>query len=217
MTHAGGGVGEAEGEGGLGVGEALEVAEEEDLAVVVVELVEGEAEAAFELAAEAVGGGGEAGVAEAVGEVEARAVGELGRGQRSLAVEGSPGGDPVAAVLVNHPVARDLAEPEVERHGRVAEVIGQAAARLDQDVLHDVARVDPAADRVVEPEVDHPPQRFAVPLPEPIGRGKGRRRREAVEQDAGRVGVGPHRDGVAGGSVVAGSILLAATARKEPG
>ena len=54
------------------------------------------------------------------------------------------------------------------------EVVGQPAARLEHHLLDHVAGVDPTAHRAVEPQADHPPERLAVPLPEPpLGRRVG--------------------------------------------
>ena len=118
VPHAGGRLAEAEDPGGLGVAELLEVAEQDDLAVGLVELVDRVAEPAPELVAEGRGGGRQLGVAELGGQVERRAIGE-GRRQRPLAVEAPTTGDPVPPVRVDQVVAGDLPEPEVERQGRV--------------------------------------------------------------------------------------------------
>ena len=96
------------------------------------------------------------------------------------------------AVLVDHVVAGDLAEPEVERHDRVAEVFGQPLVGLEQDLLHDVAGVDPPRQGVVEPQADHPPQGLAVPLPEAFGR-LGVVPADALQEHLRLRRVGPHR------------------------
>ena len=61
-------------------------------------------------------------------------------------------------VCVDDMVLRDLAQPEVERHRRVAEILRQPLAGLEQHVLHDVAGIDATRHRLVEPQADHPPQ-----------------------------------------------------------
>ena len=73
-------------------------------------------------------------------------------------------------VRVDDVVLSDLTEPEVERHHRVAEILGQPLAGLEQDVLDDVTGVNPAGHRLIEPQPDHPPQRRPVSLPELTGR-----------------------------------------------
>jgi hypothetical protein len=73
-------------------------------------------------------------------------------------------------VLVDHVVTGDVAKPEVERHRGIAQVFRQTLIGFEEHLLNDVARVDSAFDRAVEPVKDHPPERFAVPLPEPLRR-----------------------------------------------
>ena len=179
VAHARRGLAQAERARRLAVRELLEVAEQDDLAVAVVELHERRLEPPLELAAEGRGRGCQLRVAELRGQVERRAVEKRGRRQRLFAVQAAPRGAAVPPVLVDHRVARDLADPEVERHRRVAQVLIQPLARLDQDVLDDVTGIDPAPQRAIEAELDHPPQRCAIRLPEPLRRPSRRLPRRA--------------------------------------
>ena len=57
-----------------------------------------------------------------------------------------------------------------EGERRAAQVVVQPGVRLEHDLLHHVAGVDPADQGVVEPQPDHPPQGTAVLLPEAFHR-----------------------------------------------
>ena len=72
----------------------------------------------------------------------------------------------------------------MEWQDRIPEIVGQPPARFDEDILHDVARVDSSANRMIESQIDHPAQRLAMPGPEPFGGGRVAINGEAVEQVA---------------------------------
>jgi hypothetical protein len=73
---------------------------------------------------------------------------------------------------VDQPVVRDMPQPKMERHRRILQVLVEAAVGLYQHILHNVARVDPALHHPVHPQVDHPPQRLAVPIQELVDGGR---------------------------------------------
>jgi hypothetical protein len=83
VPHARGGLGQAQGQRRLGVGELLEMAEQEDLAIRVIEAVEGGMEPALELTAHRQGRGRERRVPELAGKVERRPIGERAGAGRS--------------------------------------------------------------------------------------------------------------------------------------
>ncbi len=58
--------------------------------------------------------------------------------------------------------------------GRVAQVFAQPLAGSQEHVLNNVAGIDPPAQRLVQPQSNHPPEGRAVTLPEFVrGRGVG--------------------------------------------
>ncbi len=136
----------------------------------------------LELAAERRGRGGQLGIAELRGQVERRAVGErrplpaAARGRGSAARR--PRCRRCSSIMWSRAIWRSQRWNGIDR---VPQVVSQPLARLDQDILDDVAGIDPASHRAIEPQVDHPPQRGAMPLPEPL-RGVGVVRRDALEQ-----------------------------------
>jgi len=75
MAHADRGLAQTQSLGRLAVGELLEVAEQDDLAVHTVKIVEGHPEAVLQLFPQRLGRGGERRVAKLGGEVERGSVG----------------------------------------------------------------------------------------------------------------------------------------------
>ena len=63
---------------------------------------------------------------------------------------------------VDHPVLSNLPQPQPKRHGRSLDVVGKPLRRLDQHVLHDVARINPRRHPPVHPGLHHPPDRIPV-------------------------------------------------------
>ena len=84
-------------------------------------------------------------------------------------------------VCIDDVIPRDLAQPEMKRQHRVAEILAQPLAGLDQHVLDDVAGIDATGYGLVQPQADHPPQGRPVPLPELVGR-RGIGLRNPVQQ-----------------------------------
>ena len=76
------------------------------------------------------------------------------------------------AVGIDHVVMSDLPQPEVKRQGRVTQVFTQPLAGSQEHVLDDVAGIDPPAQRLVQPQSDHPPEGRAVTLPEFVRGGR---------------------------------------------
>ena len=70
MAHAGRGLAQTQSLGRLAVGELLEVAEQDDLAVNTVKIVEGHPEAVLQLSPQRLGRGGERRIAKLGREVE---------------------------------------------------------------------------------------------------------------------------------------------------
>ena len=75
MAHARRGLAQTQSLGRLAVGELLEVAEQDDLTVNTVKIVEGHPEAVLQLSPQRLGRGGERRIAKLVREVERRSVG----------------------------------------------------------------------------------------------------------------------------------------------
>ena len=162
VPHPGRRVAEPQSPGDLAVGKVLEVAHQQDLAIRLVEPFNRLLKSALEFVADRHRGGRQLVVSEVGGQVDRRPIAEGRRGHRPFAIDAPAPRDAVLAVLVDQVVARDVPQPEVERHRRLAQILGQAAARLQQDPLDHVAGIDPAADRAVHPHLDHPPQGLAM-------------------------------------------------------
>ena len=71
-------------------------------------------------------------------------------------------------VHVVQPIAGDLPEPKLERQHRIAQVIGQPPAGLQQDGLDHITCILPASQRPIKPHGDHPPQWLAMASKQPI-------------------------------------------------
>jgi hypothetical protein len=79
-----------------------------------------------------------------------------------LAVEAAPLGLAVTAVSVDDVVLGDVPQPQMKGHGRVFQIIGQAAMCFEKHVLHDVAGIDARRQGRIEAQTDDAPQRLAV-------------------------------------------------------
>ena len=176
MAHAGGGLAQAQSLGRLAVGELLEVAEQDDLAVSIVKIVEGRTETVLQLSPQRLGRGGERGsrswAARSSEDWSANASEPRIPCQGPLAIQAPLAGPAVPAVGIDHLVASDLPQPEVKRQRRVPQVFTQPLAGLQEHVLDDVAGIDPPAQRLVQPQPDHPPEGRAVAFPEFVRGGR---------------------------------------------
>ena len=110
MAHPGRRIAHSQHLRGLVVGELLEVAKQDDLAVIRLELVDRRLETPLQLLAEGLGRRREGGIPELSGQVERRSVGECTRTgaelQGTFAVEAPLGGLPMPPVGVDHVVAQ---------------------------------------------------------------------------------------------------------------
>ncbi len=60
----------------------------------------------------------------------------------------------------------------MKRQGRVTQVLAQPLAGSQEHVLDDIAGIDPAAQRPIQPQSNHPPQGRAVTLPKFVRGGR---------------------------------------------
>ena len=88
--------------------------------------------------------------------------------QRHLAVEAAAGGDAMPTMGVDEAIPGHVPQPELEGHGRVCEIVAQAAVGLDHHVLHDVAGVDPPLHDPIHPLVDHSADRCPMTFQQPV-------------------------------------------------
>jgi hypothetical protein len=65
---------------------------------------------------------------------------------------------------VDHAVTSHVSEPQMERHTRIVQIVLNAAIRVHQNVLHDIAGIDTLADAAIESHGNHPAQRFPMPV-----------------------------------------------------
>src|SRR5580704_5671855 len=156
VAHSGGGRRKSQCLGRLRIAQLLEVSHEHDFRVLLFHLVQGRKKPSFQLFANGGGGGRQFVVAKLGRQVERGVLGKP-RSQRLLAIDTPPLGLPMAAMRVDHMILGQLAEPQMKRDLRVAEIIAQPTARLPQYVLHDIAGVDPRSQRPIQPQLHHPP------------------------------------------------------------
>ena len=116
---------------------------------------------ALQLLADGLGAGRRLGVDQLRDERRARLVRPRGPRDRLLPVDAAPLREPVPAVRVDDAVLRQVPQPQVERHVRLLQVLGQPLVGLDEHVLNDVGGVHAARDGRVEPQVDDAAERFA--------------------------------------------------------
>ena len=114
-----------------------------------------------------------------------------GRHHRLFPIDAAPGRHAVPPMGVDQPVPGHLPQPKMKWHRRMGQILLQPPMGVEQHILHDVAGIDPAADYAIHPQIDHPPQRRAMALQQPI---HGRRIAAAGfgEKFLRFVGVGPH-------------------------
>ena len=163
------------------------------------------------------------GVDELGDERHARFIGPRRAGDRLLAVHAAALGQAVPAVRVDDAVLRQVPQPQVERHVRLLQVLGEPLIGLDQHVLHDVGGIDAAGDGRVEPQVDDAAERLAE-LAEQLVDGTGFALAGVVEQPVGLArGWATWDIRICQGEMVArsrngrmGSVVLAASPRSPP-
>ena len=166
----------------------FEVAEEDDLPVVVVERLHRGSEPAFQFAPGGGGGRRELTVGEAGGGVGGRVAVTPPSHQRHLTIDAPGGGHPMAAVRVDQTVAGHVPQPQLEGHGGIGEVVAEPAVGLEEDILDDVAGIDAALDAPIHPPIDHLPDRIAVAGEKAVD-GIVVAAADAVEQDEGRLAI----------------------------
>jgi hypothetical protein len=89
---------------------------------------------------------------------------------RLLPIDAPFGRQAVAAMSIDNPILGDLPYPKVERNRRVIDVIHEPTIGLDQNVLHDIAYVEPLHDSLIESDCNHPTQGVTVPAEEFLDR-----------------------------------------------
>ncbi len=136
--------------------EVLEVAEEHDLPVLFVELLDSRGEPAFELVP---GGGGRRGklpIGDLAGHVDAGTLPVVDRDQRHLPVDAPRARHAMPTVGIDEPVAGHVPQPQPKGHRRILEIVAQPAIGLDEHVLNDIAGVNSPLDELVHPLIDQP-------------------------------------------------------------
>jgi hypothetical protein len=175
VPHPSGGFTQTQDSGRLAVGELFEMAKQDHLALIVIQLIERSVEPLLQLLAQGFGRWGQRGIPELRRQVQRGSIGERARSgtsrQGPLAIETPLAGTLVLAVRIDDLVASDLPEPEVERQDRIAQIIPQPLTGFEEDVLDNVARVDTASESPIQTQPDHPTQGRAMPLPQFLRRG----------------------------------------------
>jgi hypothetical protein len=115
---------------------------------------------------------------------------------RLLAVDASPLCFAMPAMGVDDPILGQVPKPKVKRHGRILQIFRQPLIRFEQNVLDNVAGIDPPSQHWIEPKVDDLSERFAKFAKQAID---GRRLAVfgVAKQSFGFIVVRPH-----GGSIV---------------
>lgn len=124
--------------------------QEDDFAVIFIELGERGLKPNCQLSAERRSRGSQAWIFELRGQVERRLIKIRPGRQRTLAIQASALSLPVPAMLIDDVVTRNLAEPEVERKDRVLQILRKPLVRLEQHFLNDVAGINPSTKRAIE-------------------------------------------------------------------
>ena len=99
----------------------------------------------------------------------------------------------VPAMGVDDAILGQVPQPHVERHVRRLQVLFEPLIRFDHDILNDVRRIDATGEYRIEPQVNHPPQRFAEFAEEAI-HGPGFTLSGLFEHFIGDFAVWPHDD-----------------------
>ena len=144
VAHAGGRLGQAECPGGFAIRQVLEVPQKENLAVVFAQLQEGGMEPLGQLAANGLGRRSRPLIAQFRGQIQRRAVEELVGGDGPFPIDAPTSRHAMTPMNVVQPIAGDLPEPELKRQRRIAQVIGQPPAGLQQNALDHIAGILPA-------------------------------------------------------------------------
>ena len=92
--------------------------------------------------------------------------------QMLFAVGTAPLGDSMTTVRIDELILGELPQPQMEREPRILHVIGQPLAGFQQDILDDVAGVNPLRDHPIHPQLDHLTQRLAMPLHQLVDGGR---------------------------------------------
>ena len=128
-------------------------------------------------------------------ELNRRLIGPGRRLNRLFAVDAPPLRLPMPAMRVDDPILGQVPQPQVKRHRRVLQILGQPLIGFEQHILNDVAGIDAASQHGVEPQVDDLPQRLAE-LAEQSVDGRGLAASGVVEQSSGFLVVRPHGESI---------------------
>jgi len=77
-------------------------------------------------------------------------------------------GGSMASVHINDAIFGQLAQPKMERHHRICQIVLQTLRRFHQDVLHDIAGIDATSHGLIESHLDHAPNRLPMPIHQAI-------------------------------------------------
>ena len=142
--------------------------QEHDLPIRLIELLDGCGKPPLQLPPGGRRGRREFPVGQPFGEIGLLVIASTGHHQRHLAVETAARGHAMPAVGIDQPVPGHVPQPEPKRHRGIGKIIAEPAVRLDEHILHDVAGVHPPLHHPIHAQVDHPADRGAVPLEEPV-------------------------------------------------
>ena len=154
-AHAGRRFRQAQRGGHLLVRQLFVMPHDDDLAVLFAQVGQRLLHAAGQLLLRGGGGRSQLGIAQLGRQFDAGLL-FAHRCRRLFPIDAAFGRTPMPPVGVDDAILGDLPQPQVERHGRIVQVVPQAAVRLDQHVLHHVAHVDPGPDPLVQPHPHHP-------------------------------------------------------------
>ncbi len=100
------------------------------------------------------------------GEERPRRTPHRGTIRRNLAQGAAGLRSEMGAVNIDEPLLCDRPQPDHEGLLGLFDQVAQAISSIEERLLHDVARVDPAPEAAVHAEGDHPPQSCAIELEE---------------------------------------------------
>jgi hypothetical protein len=155
---------QAQGRGGVAVGHLLVVPQHKDLAVERVHAVERLLEPDLALGPHRrLAGAGQL-AQEPGGQGSGAGAGHYAAVDRNLAADVAAGRIEVPPVLLLHPLADQEPDPDVERHGRIADQLVEPPHRVEVALLDHVRGVDAPLEPWVQAHRHHPSEPAPVPL-----------------------------------------------------
>ena len=171
MPHTGRGSRQSQSFGNLTVSELLEMPHQYDLAIFFFKLIQRQDEPSFQFFSNTCGSRGQLVIGQLAHQVQSRLIGKLGHNKRLFTIETSPLCPSMPAIHVDHSIFCQLPQPQVKWQPGIGQVVLQSRIRLQQDVLNDVAGIDPPSNPTIQPQLNHFAKRRSMPFEQPVDGG----------------------------------------------